>query len=398
MTLMPVDVSVVMISHNKYPQNLYALYALENQSFDLSRMEVIMVDDASTDRTTRLQNYRPPFQFKYIHCEQNVGRSKAKNIGIASAVGEVLIIIDAEMILDPAYVEQHYKLHQADPNLCVTGCSRHFHTFTVLDRKFNRVQLRRFRRLNLKRNPRNRLRIRSLLKKYSKIKLFKKKGIYLRKYKNYAYPAPNFKKIVKRFGVHLVGFHLPYIFVITQNISVRRSTFDKAGPFDEGFQGWGYEDWEFGYRLYRNGVKIFDNPSVNVYHQEHPRKIGNQNKDALTNYKYFYSRHPEFDVGVQSLSWIGKNIQTANELVAEYKAMIHRYPHQYLHLVQAFLIIFDQILSLLLSGMPVTNLLQQSDTTRDEHWNNAFVTELNLLKSTKEFPKLLAHLEWLISK
>ncbi|MFB6366743.1 glycosyltransferase family 2 protein [Paenibacillus elgii] len=396
---MSIQVSVVMITHNKYPQNLYSLYALENQTFDPKQMEVILVDDASTDETPRLQNYRPPFHFRYIRCEQNVGRSKAKNIGIEAATGEVLIIIDAEMILDPAYVEQHYRLHQADPNLVVTGCAKHYNTYTVLDKKFNREQLKLFRRLNRKKNPRyRRLRILRVFKKYSKMRLFKKQSIFQQKYKTYAYPAPFFREIIDRHGAHYEGYHLPYIFVITHNISVRRSTFDKAGPFDEGFQGWGCEDWEFGYRLYRNGVKIIDNPKVKVYHQEHPRSLGNQTKDALINYQYFFTRHPEFEVGVQSLCWIDKNLLEVNELVIEYKAMVHQHPHQYSHLIQAFPILFDQIFTLRIRNLPVTNLMNASETMRDEQWKHAFFAELNLLKASGEYPKLLALLESLLSK
>ncbi|KEQ26344.1 glycosyltransferase family 2 protein [Paenibacillus tyrfis] len=396
---MSIQVSVIMITHNKYPQNLYSLYALENQTFDPKRMEVILVDDASTDKTPKLQKYRPPFHFRYIRCEQNVGRSKAKNIGIQAATGEVLIIIDAEMILDPTYVGQHYHLHQANPNLVVTGCLRHYNTFTVLDKKFNTEQFKLFRQLNRKKNPRiRRLRILRIFKKYSKMRLFKKRSIFKQRYKKYAYPAPFFQEIIDRHGVHYEGFHMPYIFVVTHNISVRRSTFDEVGPFDEGFQGWGCEDWEFGYRLYKHGATIMDNPHVKVYHQEHPRSIGNQNKEGLINYKYFFTRHPEFEVGVQSLCWLGKNLLEANELVDEYKAMVHHYPHQYLHLVQAFPILFDQIYTLLIHDMPVVNLMNESETMRDEQWNNAFLSELNLLKSSGEYPKLAAHLEWLISK
>jgi glycosyltransferase involved in cell wall biosynthesis len=394
---MSIKVSVIMITHNKYPQNLYSLYALENQTFDLHKMEVILVDDASTDETEKLLNYRPPFDFRYIRCEQNVGRSRAKNIGIEAAIGEVLIIIDAEMILDPAYVEQHYNLHQADHNLVVTGCLAHYNTFTVLDKKFNKSQLKLFKRLYLKKNS-GKLRIRMILKKKAKVRLFKRKSILQRKYKKYAYPAPSFSTIIKQFGKHYEGFYLPYIFVITQNISVRRSNYNLVGPFDEGFKGWGCEDWEFGYRLYRHGVKIIDNPNVKVYHQEHPRNIGNQNKDCLINYKYFYSKHPEFDVGVQSLCWIGKNLFEVNDLVIEYNAMVYQQPHQYPHLVQAFHILFEEILTMLIQDKPVENLMIHSEQMQEEQWNSAFFTELSNLKSSGEYPKLLTLLEWLISK
>ncbi|ULL16999.1 glycosyltransferase [Paenibacillus sp. H1-7] len=396
---MTIEVSVIMITYNKYPQNLYSLYALENQTFNKKKMEVIMVDDASTDRTPKLKHYRPPFHFRYIRCEQNVGRSKAKNIGVDAARGKILIIMDAEMILDPAYVEQHYKLHQADPNLVVTGCLRHYNAFTVLDRKFNIEQVKLLRQLNRQKNPRyRRLRIRRIFRKYPKKRLFTKRNIAQLKYKKYAYPAPFFREIIERHGTNYEGYHLAYIFVITHNISLRRSTLDKIGPFDEGFKGWGCEDWEFGYRLYKHGVRIVDNPKVSVYHQEHPRSFGAQNKDGLINYQYFFTLHPDFEVGVQALCWIGKNLLEVNDLVVDYKALARQYEQQYPHLIQSFLLLFDTILTLLVNDMPVTNLLNGSETMRDPQWRDAFLAELSQWKASGEYLNLLAHLEWLLSK
>lgn len=394
---MSIEVSVIMISYNKYPQNLYSLYALENQTFDAKKMEVILVDDASTDQTPKLRKYRPPFKFRYLRCPHNVGRAKAKNVGIASASGEVLIIIDAEMILDPDYVKQHYALHQREENLVVTGCLSRYNTFTILDRRYNPQQLKKFSRLYQKAKKR-RLKISPVFKKRTKIPLFQKKHILQRKYEKFAYHAPTFASIIKRFGTNYEGFYMPYIFVITQNISLRRSAFDLVGPFDEGFKGWGCEDWEFGYRLYKQGMKIMDNPHVKVYHQEHPRNVRNQNKDSLVNYLYFYRRHPEFDVGVQCLCWIGVDFFGANDLIIEYNAMIENHPHEYPHLVQSFHILFEVILTLLSRGQKVENLRLHSKPMNEELWMQSFAYELNLFRSSWEYPKLISLLGWLINK
>lgn len=395
---MRVKVSVILIAHNKYPQCLFSLFALENQRFDKKSMEVIMVDDASTDRTPKLRNYRPPFRFRYIRTKQNVGRSKAKNIGLQAAKGEVLIILDSEMILDPEYVRQHYQLHRQNHNLVVTGCSQHFNTYTVLDKRYLPEQMSLFEELSLKINsPHTHARVLRRFQKYTIMILTKKKGILQRSYTRYAYPAPFFQDIIDQFGVNYEGFHLPYIFVITHNISLRRSTLDKVGMFDEGFQGWGCEDWEFGYRLYKQGVSIIDNPRVKVYHQEHPRSLGSQTKEGLINYKYFLSRHTEFDVGVQALCWIGKTHLQANELVIEYKAMVSQHGSQVPTIIQAFLLIFDLIFTLLIQEKQVTNLLNESEIMRDEQWKNSFFAELALLNETSQYPKLSELLGWLVS-
>lgn len=397
MPSMSIEVSVIMITYNKYPQNKYSLYAIENQTFDLEKIEVILVDDASTDKTIILQNYRPPFNFKYIRCEHNVGRSKAKNIGIEAATGKILILLDAEMILDPSYIEQHYNLHQTDPNLVLTGCLRHYNTFTVLDKKYNKDQNKIFKRL-YRRKKYHKLLFNRFQKQKSKIKMgmFTKKSIFQRKYKKYAYHAPFYKKIIRQYGSQYEGFYLPYIFVITHNISIRRSTIDSVGLFDEGFQGWGCEDWEFGYRLYKHGVRIIDNPNVKIYHQEHPRKVDNQLKDSLINLKYFFTKHREFDVGVQSLCFIGKNMFEVNELVIEYRELVQVYSKQYQHFIQVFLILFENIFTVLIQGKAAKRLMLYNENMQDQKWKHALYMEMNLLKASGEYPKLIATLDWLI--
>ena len=49
---MSIEVSVIDISYNEYPTNLFSLYALQNQTSNHLKMEIIFVDDASTDKAS----------------------------------------------------------------------------------------------------------------------------------------------------------------------------------------------------------------------------------------------------------------------------------------------------------------------------------------------------------
>ncbi|MFP3416038.1 glycosyltransferase family 2 protein, partial [Bacillus sp. SIMBA_074] len=79
---MSTEVTVILPSYNRYPLNLLTLYSLENQTFDFAKMEVILIDDASTDGSHALEHYRPPYPVRYIRNTTNAGRSKTRNIGI----------------------------------------------------------------------------------------------------------------------------------------------------------------------------------------------------------------------------------------------------------------------------------------------------------------------------
>ncbi len=97
---MSIDVSIIIPTYNKFPLNLLTLYSLENQTYDSSKFEVILVDDGSTDSTLSIaDNYLFPFHFKYIRVPQNIGRPAARNTGIRAAKGRWIIFLDAEILV-----------------------------------------------------------------------------------------------------------------------------------------------------------------------------------------------------------------------------------------------------------------------------------------------------------
>lgn len=401
---MSIEVSVIMISYNNYPLNLFSLYALENQTFDRSKMEIILVDDASTDETSSLAAFHPPFNFKYIRCKQNEGRAKGKNRGVKASQGNILVFIDSEMILDPDYVQQHYCRHKSEDKIVITGCSQHYNTFTALNKKFSQKQIKKFYHITKekksapfpKRWKRFKKKINNLFEKHENVNLFTRECIKRLKYKKYAYPAPFYPEIIKHFGTSYHGFEMPWIFVITHNISIKRSLFDTAGPFYEKFDGYGCEDWEFGYRLYKHGAKIFDNPGVKVYHQEHPRNLKNQYKDSLINYRIFFQKHHDFETGVQALCWIGKNFFDLNNLILEYRSLVHEHPDQFEYLINGFKHFFETILTLLINDQPAANLWDHSGL--DENSKNRLITEMKLLKSIEAAPQLYSTMKQLLNK
>ncbi len=73
-----------------------------------SSFEVIVVDDASTDATARLaDSYLMQFiekgcSYRVISHEQNQGLSAARNTGLASAVGEYILFLDADDEVEPS--------------------------------------------------------------------------------------------------------------------------------------------------------------------------------------------------------------------------------------------------------------------------------------------------------
>jgi cellulose synthase/poly-beta-1,6-N-acetylglucosamine synthase-like glycosyltransferase len=103
-----VSVTVVVPAHNEERVIAKALGAL-----DLARgpgVEVIVVDDGSTDATAEIA---AAFDVRVIRQPQG-GKAAALNTGIAAASGEVIVVLDADTVLDPDFLDT-VAPHFADP-------------------------------------------------------------------------------------------------------------------------------------------------------------------------------------------------------------------------------------------------------------------------------------------
>jgi predicted glycosyltransferase involved in capsule biosynthesis len=68
-------------------------------------------------------------------------------------------------------------------------------------------------------------------------------------------------------------FILPHGFWNGSNSSVYKEHLLKVNGMNEDFTGWGAEDSEIGYRLYRTGCRVkYLGAAAAVYHLWHPRK------------------------------------------------------------------------------------------------------------------------------
>ena len=70
-------------------------------------IEVILVDEGSTDETKKVINEIKDKRFRYIKLRKNKGASVAKNIGIKKAIGNYISFQDSNDILHPDKLKQH---------------------------------------------------------------------------------------------------------------------------------------------------------------------------------------------------------------------------------------------------------------------------------------------------
>lgn len=85
------------------------LKSLESQTYGIENMEIILVDDASTDgtcgRLLRFEEKYPENVF-VIACEENAGPGAARNTGMQYASGKYIAFADADDVLDVLMFER----------------------------------------------------------------------------------------------------------------------------------------------------------------------------------------------------------------------------------------------------------------------------------------------------
>ncbi|GGU75460.1 hypothetical protein GCM10010260_04470 [Streptomyces filipinensis] len=110
MTVVPQpDVSVIIGAYEAMPYLVECLASVEAQTIDPARLEVIAVDDGSTDGTAQcLDEFaaRAPMPVTVIHQENSGGPSGPRNVGLGKAAGRYVFFLDADDRLGPEALER----------------------------------------------------------------------------------------------------------------------------------------------------------------------------------------------------------------------------------------------------------------------------------------------------
>ena len=113
---MACQVSVIITAYNAQEYLAQCLDCIRNQT--LKDIQIICVDDGSTDRTPEILDQYAALDSRIIAVHQkNGGAGAARNHGLTYATGEYLSILDADDFYEPDMLETAYRLateNQAD--------------------------------------------------------------------------------------------------------------------------------------------------------------------------------------------------------------------------------------------------------------------------------------------
>jgi len=251
-------VSVVTILYNKASEIIPVLQSYARQTYE-GPIELIFVDDQSTDRGVVLvQEYMAQLQasqnriYKIIKNGRNLGNCLSRNIGIRQATGEIVVIVDADCLLNADFIRRHVEAHAFNDSEIAIGP------------------------FNLETNG----------AEPEEVLRFYEERPWL------ALQHANLQDTLNR---------VSFLNCVTRNFSIKAQAIQEE-LFDALFSysadphsGYGWEDIEMGYRLYRRGLRMkFVEEAFSIHIT--PSKedtTGAKCLRSMRNFRRLYEKHPE---------------------------------------------------------------------------------------------------------
>ena len=145
------SVSVIIPAYNSASTIIRALQSVAAQT--LAPLEIIVVDDASTDTTHDLVTTfasSSSIPVRVVTQTINSGPSTARNAGLDRAIGDYIAFLDADDQWHPRKIELQYPIMQTQPEVTMSCHGHHFSSSTTWtdipnnDTKATPVSFRKF--------------------------------------------------------------------------------------------------------------------------------------------------------------------------------------------------------------------------------------------------------------
>ncbi len=126
--------TIQLCTYNRAALLERVLDACFEQTVPEDSYEVVLVNDGSTDGTAAVierARSRASCAFTVVE-QQNAGLARGRNVGIARAAGERIILIDDDVLPLPNFVEEHLRSHDHAPAAIVRGGAINVESFDDL--------------------------------------------------------------------------------------------------------------------------------------------------------------------------------------------------------------------------------------------------------------------------
>lgn len=116
-----VDISIIIVNYNTKELLKNLLISFKNSNLGKYKVEVIVVDNASTDGSSEsIKLYLPTI--KLIQNQTNLGYAKANNQGIRIAKGEYILLLNSDTLLNKTTLFKMLKFMDENKQFCAATC------------------------------------------------------------------------------------------------------------------------------------------------------------------------------------------------------------------------------------------------------------------------------------
>jgi glycosyltransferase involved in cell wall biosynthesis len=306
-------VSVIIPTYNKCKFLDLTLAGFLLQSYE--NFELIIIDDGSSDMTREVvRKYESKLDIRYIY-KNNGGRSSARNYALKMDLGEYIIFNDDDRIPSPDLIKYHMDKLEKNNKLVTIGYKHEILSFFIEGMRFDVINI-----LNIaNRNP-------SIIRKIvldNEDQLFTSEELINNYHKTISdwylrESIDNYGDVYQKYTDDLIGFDFGWVLATTASLGFK---FDGTTNifFDEAYKGWGVEDTDFSYQLYKQGYTFGLVRKAETYHQFHKKEKGYK-VSVKRNLKYFSSKYPFIEIYLFSMIFEDDfTLIKANEILNELK-------------------------------------------------------------------------------
>lgn len=102
--------SILVPAYNEESSILTLLEALNAVEITDLEVQIVVVNDGSTDRTKEIIESKPELYHKFVNLEQNMGKGGAVREGLSQCKGDYILFQDADLEYDPQEIPKLTKV------------------------------------------------------------------------------------------------------------------------------------------------------------------------------------------------------------------------------------------------------------------------------------------------
>lgn len=215
-------VTVIVLNYNGLKHLKDCFSSLTQTDYPAERLELMLVDNASTDRSIEyIQTHYP--QVRIVCTEENVGFGSGNNLGAREATGQYVVFLNNDMWVDTQFIRELVKAIQSAPDVVCAGAK-------ILNWDGTRFD-------------------------------FAGSAAH---FAGYAYQVG----MGKPFTPDQFAEIQPILFACGGAMMIDRQVFLNVGGFDDDYFAY-YEDLDLGWRLWLLGYRVLFTPDAIAHHRHH---------------------------------------------------------------------------------------------------------------------------------